>query len=190
MTIFFGVNKIVALLRQALIARQFGITPDIDAFNISNNIPDLIFSVISGGALALAFIPVLTEYFDQKGTRAAWKLFSQIANLVFFTTAILSIVVILFAPSIIGSRFGVAPGFSQGQQLLTTRLMSINLIATLIFSLSGLVMAALQSKKHFLLPAIAPILYNVGQIIGALVLTPFFHRGVYGLAYGVVLGLR
>lgn len=188
LTLFFGVNKIVALFRQALIARQFGITPDIDAFNVSNNIPDLIFSIISGGALSLAFIPVLTEYFDKKGQRDAWKLFSQIANLVFFSTAILSLLVIVFAPTIIGSTLGVAPGFSSQQKILTANLMQINLIATLIFSLSGLIMAALQSKKHFLLPAIAPILYNVGQIIGAIILTPFFHLGVYGLAYGVVLG--
>lgn len=188
LTIFFGVNKVVALLRQAIIARQYGITPEIDAFNISNNIPDLIFSIISGGALSLAFIPVLTEYFDKKGQSDAWKLFSQIANLVFVSTAVLSLLVAIFAPAIIGSSFGVAPGFSASQQTLTTNLMRINLFATLIFSLSGLIMAALQSKKHFLLPAIAPILYNVGQIMGTTILTPVFHLGVYGLAYGVVLG--
>lgn len=188
LTVFFGANKIVALLRQAIIARQYGITPEIDAFNVSNNIPDLIFSIISGGALSLAFIPILTEYFDKKGQNDAWKLFSQVANLVFISTAVLSLIVMLFAPSIIGSSFGVAPGFSIPQKILTAHLMQINLIATLIFSLSGLIMAVLQSKKHFLLPAIAPLLYNVGQIIGAVVLTPFFHLGVYGLAYGVVLG--
>jgi putative peptidoglycan lipid II flippase len=64
--------------------------------------------------------------------------------------------------------------------------MRINLIATLIFSLSGLVMAGLQSHKHFLLPAIAPILYNAGIIFGSVFLVPFF--GVYGLVYGVIIG--
>lgn len=185
-TVFFGINKIVALLRQAIIARQFGLGSGIDAFNVANNLPDLLFSLISGGALALAFIPVLTEYLDKKGRDDSWRLFSQIANLVFLTTAILSILVTIFATPLISSPLGVAPGFSASQQELTVNLMRLNLIATLVFSLSGLVMAALQSHKHFLLPAIAPILYNVGQIIGAIFFAPFF--GVYGLVYGMILG--
>ncbi|OGE26691.1 murein biosynthesis integral membrane protein MurJ [Candidatus Daviesbacteria bacterium RIFCSPHIGHO2_02_FULL_39_12] len=185
-TIFFGINKIVALLRQAIIARQFGLTSDIDAFNVANNLPDLLFSLISGGALALAFIPVLTEYLDKKGRDDSWRLFSQIANLVFLTTAVLSIIVAVFTNPLISSPIGVAPGFTPAQQALTANLMRLNLIATLVFSLSGLVMAALQSNKHFLLPAIAPILYNVGQIVGAVFLAPLF--GVYGLVYGIILG--
>lgn len=185
-TVFFGINKIVALLRQTIIAREFGINAQIDAFNVANNLPDLLFSLISGGALALAFIPVLTEYLDKKGREDSWKLFSQIANLVFLTTAGLSLVVAIFADSLISSPIGIAPGFSPDQQNLAASLMRLNLVATLIFSLSGLVMAALQSHKHFLLPAMAPILYNVGQIIGALVLAPIF--GIYGLVYGMILG--
>ena len=90
-TIFFGINKIVALVRQAIIAKQFGLSAEIDAFNAANNLPDLLFSLISGGALAMAFIPVLTEYFDKKGAKDAWKLFSQIAHLVFISTAVLSL---------------------------------------------------------------------------------------------------
>jgi putative peptidoglycan lipid II flippase len=80
----------------------------------------------------------------------------------------------------------VAPGFTPAQQSLVADLLRLNLLATLIFSISGLVMGALQAQQHFLLPAIAPLLYNVGQIIGVLVLSPRF--GVYGLAYGVILG--
>ncbi len=185
-TIFFGLNKILALVRQTIIARQYGLSAEIDTFNVANNLPDLLFSLISGGALALAFIPVLTEYIDKKGQVKSWRLFSQIANLVFLTTAVLSILMAIFALPLVTSPIGVAPGFSQIQQNLTVDLMRLNLIATLIFSLSGLVMASLQANKHFLLPAIAPILYNVGQIIGAVFLVPIF--GIYGLVYGMILG--
>ena len=78
--------------------------------------------------------------------------------------------------------------------------MRLNLVATLIFSISGLVMAGLQANKHFFLPALAPILYNVGQIFGATILAPTtgymvlgiqlpaFGMGLYGLVYGVILG--
>lgn len=186
LTVFFGINKIVALVRQTLIAKQFGFSPEIDAFNVANNIPDLLFSLITGGALAMAFIPILTEYFDQKGYKQAWRLFSIVSNIVFISTAALSIIVAIFADSLISSRFGIAPGFSPEQQILSAQLMRINLIATLIFSLSGLVMAGLQSSKHFLMPAVAPILYNAGQIFGAIFLVPYF--GIFGLMYGVIIG--
>lgn len=186
LTIFFGINKLVALARQALIAKQFGFSPEIDAFNVANNVPDLLFSLITGGALAVAFIPVLSDYLEKKGYTHAWRLFSIVANLVFLTTAVLSVIVAIFAHNLVTSQFGIAPGFTTEQQNLATQLMRYNLIATLIFSLSGLVMAGLQAHKHFLLPAIAPILYNLGLIFGAVFLVPYF--GVFGLVYGVIIG--
>lgn len=186
LTVFFGINKVVALVRQGLIARQFGFSPEIDAFNAANNVPDLLFSLISGGALAVAFIPVLSDYLQKKGYHHSWKLFSIVANFVFLTTGILSVVAAIFADQLVASQFGIAPGFSSEKQRLAADLMRLNLVATLIFSLSGLVMAGLQANKHFLLPAISPILYNVGLIFGSVFLVPYF--GVYGLVQGVIIG--
>ncbi|MDP7545010.1 MAG: lipid II flippase MurJ, partial [Anaerolineales bacterium] len=65
--VFFGLDKVVALLRTVIIARVFGVSALLDAFNAANNIPDLLFVLISGGSLAMAFIPVLSEYFGQHG---------------------------------------------------------------------------------------------------------------------------
>lgn len=188
MTVFFGINKIVALLRQFLITKQYGLNAEIDAFNVSNNLPDLLFSLIAGSALALAIIPVLTEYFDLHGKKEAWLLFSRVTNIVFILTAILAALAAVFAYPLVSSPLGVAPGFTESQKLLTVELMRLNLIATLIFSISGIVMSGLQANKHFLLPAVAPIFYNIGQIIGILVLAPIFGLGVHGLVYGVILG--
>ncbi len=70
--------------------------------------------------------------------------------------------------------------------MLVAELMRLNLVSTIIFSISGLVMASLQANQHFLLPAMAPVLYNVGQIFGALIFVPRF--GIHGLVYGVILG--
>jgi putative peptidoglycan lipid II flippase len=69
---------------------------------------------------------------------------------------------------------------------LLAELMRLNLVGTIIFSISGLVMASLQANQHFLLPALAPTMYNVGQIFGAIYLVPRF--GIYGLVYGVIIG--
>ena len=81
--LFFGAEKLLGFIRQVLIARQFGLSRELDAFNAANNIPDLLFFLISGGALAMAFIPVLSETLQKSGRQAAWELFSRIANLVF-----------------------------------------------------------------------------------------------------------
>jgi putative peptidoglycan lipid II flippase len=188
MTVFFAINKIAALARQYVVTKQFGLSAEIDAFNVSNNLPDLLFSLIAGSALAFAIIPVLTEYFDKEGKEKAWKLFSQVTNIVFLLTLVLAVLVGIFAEPLISSPIGIAPGFTPDQQKLAADLMRINLFATMIFSISGLAMSGLQANKHFLLPAVAPILYNIGQIIGATVIAPFFGIGAYGLAYGVVIG--
>lgn len=197
---FFAVDKILAVVRQLLTARIFGLSAELDAFNAANNLPDLLFALISGGALAIAFIPVLSEVLAKDGNKPTWQLFSRIANLAFMVTAVLAIIIALTAEPLVAWRLGIAPGFNQGQQKLVADLMRLNLIATLIFSISGLVMAGLQTHQHFLLPAIAPLLYNLGQIFGALVLAPekglqigplqlpALGLGVHGLVYGVIIG--
>ncbi len=183
---FFALDKVLAFLRALIIARTFGLSFELDAFNVANNLPDLLFALISGGALAMAFIPLLTEKRTLQGEAATWDLFSRVANLAFTLTAILAIGIAWFAPQIVRSEIGIAPGFGPQQQHLIVSLMRLNLIATLIFSMSGLVMAALQAHQHFLTPAMAPSLYNIGQIFGALFLAPRF--GIHGLVYGVILG--
>jgi putative peptidoglycan lipid II flippase len=197
---FFAIDKGVAILRQVIIARQFGLSAELDAFNVANNVPDLLFALISGGAMAMAFIPVLTEILTKKGRAESWVLFSRIVNLAFLVTGVMALVVAIFAEPLVKWQIGIAPGFNSQQQNLVVELMRLNLIATLIFSISGLVMGGLQANQHFLLPAIAPILYNVGQIFGALVLAPVkgialggitlpsYGFGVQGLVYGVILG--
>ena len=186
LAVFFAVDKLVAFGRQVIIGRQFGLSTDLDAFNVANNVPDMLFALISGGALAMAFIPVLADVLSNNGREAAWDLFSRVANIAFSLTAVLAVVIALLAGVLVRAEFGIAPGFTAEQQALVIPLMRLNLIATLIFSVSGLMIAGLQSNQHFLLPALAPILYNVGQIFGALVLVPIY--GVRGLVYGVILG--
>jgi len=198
--IFIGLEKILGFGRQLLIARLFGLSAELDAFNAANNLPDLIFALVSGGALAIAFIPVLSEHLETKGRQAMWDVFARIANLVFLITAGLSILVAIFADQLVGLRLGIVPGFSGEQQALVANLMRLNLIATLIFSISGLVIAGLQANQHFLLPALARSMYDVGTLIGVIFLAPnsgyqigpvtlpSLGLGVYGLVYGTILG--
>ena len=196
--VFFGLEKVLGFVRQIIIARQFGLSPALDAFNAANNFPDLLFALISGGALAIAFIPVLTETIQKQDRKAAWDLFSRIANLMFLITGGIALVLAILAGPIV--QRVVTPGFSVEQQQLVTHIMRLDLIATMIFSLSGLVIAGLQANQHFLLPAMAPSMYDLGMLFGVIILAPetgyqigpitlpAFGLGVYGLAYGSIIG--
>jgi putative peptidoglycan lipid II flippase len=184
---FFFIDKVLAFVRVGIISRQYaGSVELLDTFNAANNLPDVLFALISGGALAMAFIPLMSEYLTTKGSAAAWDLFSRVANLAFIVTGSIAILIAIFAEPIVNAEIGIAPGFGAEQRQLLAELMRLNLIGTVIFSISGLVMASLQANQHFLFPALAPILYNIGQIFGAIFLVPRF--GIYGLVYGVILG--
>jgi len=198
--VFFGLEKALGFVRQVIIARTFGLSPELDAFNAANNLPDLLFALISGGALAMALIPVLSEHLEKDGKAAAWDLFSRIGNLLFLVTAGFSILIAVFSEQIVSAGWGIAPGFDQTQQALVAELMRLNLIATLLFSMSGLAIAGLQANQHFLLPALAPSMYDVGTLIGVLILVPdkgitlggvtlpAFGLGIHGLLFGTILG--
>ena len=184
---FFFINKALAFVETMIVSRIYADQVQmLDTFNAANNLPDLLFALISGGALSMAFIPLLTEYLTTKDRAAAWDLFSRVANFGFVVTGIFALIVAIFAQQIVDAEIGIAPGFNTDQRVLLAELMRLNLIGTMIFSISGLVMASLQANQHFLMPAIAPSLYNVGHIFGALVLVPRY--GIYGLVYGVIIG--
>ena len=184
---FFLIDKILAFVRVGIISRQYADSIHLlDTFNAANNLPDVLFALISGGALAMAFIPLMSEYLTTKGRAAAWDLFSRVANLAFVVTGVAAVLISIFAEQIVNANLGIAPGFGAEQRTLLAELMRLNLVGTIIFSISGLVMASLQANQHFILPALAPTMYNLGQIFGAIFLVPRF--GIHGLVYGVIIG--
>lgn len=182
--IAFGVAKVISLGQTVLIASVFGVGAEWDAFVTANRIPELIFTLIAGGALAHAFIPIFSGYLARNETERGWEVASHVINTIFSVTAIVSIVVFFAAPWMVANV--VAPGFDAEGQQQTVELMRILLVSTLIFSVSGIVMGILQSFNHFLLPALAPIMFDVGILFGVVFLIGPF--GVHGIAMGAVLG--
>lgn len=180
----FAVDKVVGFVRQAVIARAFGVGADLDAYFAAFQLPDLIFTLISGGALATAFIPILSERLAHDDPAGGWRLTSAVINVVFVVVSLLSLLAALLAPLLV--RAVIAPGFSPAEQQLTANLMRLVLLSTIIFSVSGIVMGVLNAHQHFLLPAVAPIFYNLGLIFGALALTS--RWGTFGLVFGAIIG--
>ena len=181
--IAYVLSNLTGLGQRIIVTSRFGTSVEYDAFNAAFRIPDLLFNLLAGGALASAFIPTFTTRLSRNQRALAWRMAGAVAGLVFVIMSALAVMAAILAPTIIHTL--VAPHFSPPEVALTASLMRIMLISTIIFGVSGLLMGVLQSTNSFLAPAIAPSLYNVGIIFGATVLS---GQGIYGVAQGVVIG--
>jgi len=182
-------SRLLGVVRTIVIASAFGASPELDAYNVAFRIPDLIFQVLAGATLGSAFIPVFARKFEREGPPAAWLLASRVLNLVVLATAALCLAAFMLAPVLVPA---IAPGLGDdlgrseeltGRAVELTRIM---LASTLLFAASGMLTGMLNGRERFFLPALAPMLYNLGIIFGAVVLAD--RWGVNGLAFGVVLG--
>ena len=180
----YVISRVLGLGREMIIGNQFGTTRELDAYLAAFRVPDLIFQLIAGGALASAFIPTFTSYLAHDDERQAWRLASSLLNIVAMVLTVSAILAVVLAPHLVARV--VVPSFTPEEQALTVRLMRLMLVSPIIFGISGFVMGILNSFQHFLLPALAPAVYNLSIIGGAIFLAPAF--GIYGLAVGVVAG--
>ncbi len=183
--IFFALSRGLGLVRDVVVAAQFGTSPQYDAYLAAFKFPDFLFNVISGGALGSAFLPVFAGYLAKDDDQGAWELVSAVMNWLLVISVSLSSIVAIFAPQLV--RTVIAPGFTDPAQIaLTVQIMRWLLVSTVIFGVSGLFMGVLNAYQHFLLPALAPVMYNLFIIAGAWFLGPLW--GVRGLAAGVIAG--
>jgi putative peptidoglycan lipid II flippase len=182
----FALNNVVGLARQMIVLNAFGTSGEMDAFIAANRVSETLFMLVAGGALASAFIPTFTSLLVKDDQRGAWKLASAIANLILLILTLTALLAAIFAPLIV--RYLLAPGIAANpaQEALAVDLMRLMLPSAVLFGLSGLVIGILNSKQIFFVPALAPTMYQLGMIFGVLVLSP--HLGIYGLAWGVLLG--
>ena len=180
----FLVSKVTGILDDLILARTIGPGPELDAYYAAFGLPDLLFTLIAGGALAAAFIPVFTSFLTNDDRPEAWRLGSAVVNTAFVVAFAGSIGLAFFAPWIVAQTVG--RGFAPSYQQLSVNLMRVILISTVVFSVSGVVMSALQANQHFFLPALAPIMYNLGILGGVIFLAPAL--GVWGPTIGVVIG--
>ena len=182
--LFFVASRVLGLLRDIVISHQFGTSRGLDAYFAAFNVPDFVFNVLAGGALGSAFIPTFSAALAQNDARRAWQLAGAIINLTFIVLTAISAGLAIFAPQVVALT--VARGFTLSDQALTADLMRWMLVTPIIFGVSGIVMGILNSHQHFVLPALAPVVYNAAIIAAALLLAP--TMGVYGLVVGVVAG--
>ncbi|MFN8421503.1 MAG: murein biosynthesis integral membrane protein MurJ [Anaerolineae bacterium] len=180
----FIFSGVLGLVRQALINSAFGAGSELDAFLAAFRIPELLFTLVAGGALGAAFIPVFSRMLTEGDQERAWRLANAVMTMVALAGIVLSLLAFVFAQPLVSTI--LSPEASAEQQALIVQLMRIMLATVTIFGVSGLGMGILNGNQHFLAPALTPSMYNLGLIIGALLLVP--SMGVFGLAWGAVLG--
>ena len=180
----FILSRVLGLVRDAIVAGIFGAGNIYEAYVAASRPPETIFLVVAGGALGSAFIPTFTDTITKGKRDDAWHLTNAVITLLTLLMIVISGLTALFAHPIVTTI--LAPGFDVETQMLTTQLMRIMLITPVIFGISGLLMGLLNAQQRFLLPALAPAMYNVGIIFGAIFLSP--SMGIFGLAWGVVIG--
>lgn len=186
-TVMFAIvfGQIASLARGILVANAFP-ADALDAFFSANRVSETLFTLIAAGALGSAFLPTFTGLLVKDERKAAWSLASSLINLVTLTLSLAALFVSIFAPQIV--RYLLAPGLSANPAsfALTVDLLRIQSVSAVLFGIGGLVISILNAHRVFFVPQITAAMYQLGQIFGVLVLSRWL--GIYGLAWGVVIG--
>ena len=186
-------SRLLGVLRDRVLAGQFGAGDTLDIYYAAFRIPDLIFNLLILGALSAGFIPVFMQAMQavkESGGAAervkyheAWKITNGVINIMGVALILICGLFIIFSKWMIPM---ITPGFNPAKMALAIKMAQIMMLSPIFLGLSNILGGILQSFKRFFIFSLAPIAYNMGIIVGAL----FFVRwwGIYGLAFGVVLG--
>ncbi len=177
----FG-SQLLALIRDRLLAHQFGASIELDLYYTAFRLPDFLYVLFVSTLSIYVLIPFISKHLEEGFPLRAQSLLSQIFSLFCFGYSAIALIAIIYAPQLTQYLF---PGFTEHTETLTA-LTRILLIQPLLLGVSSLFGVITQMEHRFVLYAISPLIYNLGIIIGVLFLYPYW--GITGLAYGVVLG--
>lgn len=176
-------SRFLGVFRDRILASQFGAGDVLDVYYAAFRLPDFVYNLLILGAVSAGLIPVFSSLLAKHKEDEAWKLINSILNLLSIGLVVICVTMFIFAPQLMKL---ITPGFSPEKMEQVINLSRIMFLSPLLLGLSAIFSSILQSFKKFFAFSLAPIFYNIGIIIGAL----FFVRwwGIYGLAWGVVLG--
>ncbi|MEK7511391.1 MAG: murein biosynthesis integral membrane protein MurJ [Patescibacteria group bacterium] len=183
------ISRLLGLARDRILAGQFGAGDELDVYYAAFRLPDFIYNIVILGALSAGFIPIFVGLLrNEEGKKygdneKAWDLLNNLLNIFALFLLIACLFLAVISPWLVPL---ITPGFASEKMQLTIKLTRLMFLSPVFLGLSGLFGGVLQSFKRFFLFSLAPVLYNVGIIIGALFLTKYF--GIYGLALGVAFG--
>jgi putative peptidoglycan lipid II flippase len=182
----FFLSAGLGAVRQVLFNARFGVSPEANAYYAAFRLPDTLFSLIAGGALSSAMIPVLLNAREQEGEAAGWRLISQVLTTLLGVFALLVVGVELFTPALV-TRV-LAPGFDSATAALTVSLTRVMLLQPMILLLGSVATAVLNSRNQFLLTGLSVVSHNISLIVSILVVGLIPGLGILGPTLGVIAG--
>ena len=182
-TFAFLLSRILGYVRYVVIAAAVPVGPELDAFFAAFRIPDFLFQLVAAGALSSALIPIVAALFATDEEARAWRVISSVTTLMLGLLLVLAAVVLFLAPILVPP---ITPGFGAAETARTVELTRIMVLSPLFLAAGAVATSVLNARGRFGAAAMAPLVYNLGIIAGAIVLVPAF--GVTGLALGVVVG--
>lgn len=175
-------SALFGLLRDRLLAGNFGAGDELDIYYAAFRIPDFLTMVLIMGAISAAIIPIFSQYLV-RSKEDAFKFLANLLNLFLFFLAIVSLILIIFVPQLLQL---IAPGFSSEKKEITILLTRIMFLSPFLLGIGNILSSILCVFKRFLIASLTPVVYNLGIIFGILFFVP--RLGLVGLAWGVVLG--
>jgi putative peptidoglycan lipid II flippase len=182
-TTAFLASRVLGWVRVVVIGTTFGASSELDSFFAAFRIPDLIFQLVAAGALASALIPLLAGLIANDQQARAWRVASTVTNIMLLALVVLAVIVAIAAPVIIPA---ITPGFDLVSTERTIELTRLMLLSPILLAIGSVATSILNAQDRFAAAAVAPIVYNLAIIAGAIWLSPTL--GVEGLAVGVVIG--
>ena len=176
-------SRIIGYAREVYIAAAFGADRLTDVYYAAFQIPDFLNYILAGSTVSITFISIYTRYLAQQDEKRADKMFSVTVSVMSLLLMAGIILAAVFARPLVTLVF---PKFTPEQRDLCVVLTRILLPAQLFFILGGVVSGVLQSHRMFLFPALAPIIYNGGIIVGGVFFSRYF--GIGSLAVGALAG--
>lgn len=182
LAVFSLISGFLGLLSDRLLAARFGAGIETSVYFAAFKIPDLVYNLLILGGILAAFLPLFTEYFS-KDQKSGFVMANHVLSAFFFLLSLFSLLLFVLSPWLVKI---MAPGFDQEARNMLLTLVRILLVQPIILGVSNIFSGILHYFYRFLAYSLAPILYNVGIILGILFFTPYF--GIFGVGMGVVLG--
>jgi putative peptidoglycan lipid II flippase len=182
MVVITMISRVAGMVQMMVIAAVFGAKGDINSFWAAFTIPDLLYFLMAGGAARTAFVPVFTQYLARKEIQRAWRVFSSVFWLLTLLGGCIVLAGTAFAPQIarVSAMGWLGSGDAEvaGRVDTVAHIMRILFPAQLFLVLGGLLMGTLNAYKHFLWPAVGPIVYDAFFILGAVLAGRLLAHGM------------
>ncbi|MDE2025487.1 MAG: murein biosynthesis integral membrane protein MurJ [Patescibacteria group bacterium] len=178
-------SQLLGLFKKRLLVAVFGASNIVGVYDVATKFPDTLFQLIIAAAISSAFIPVFSGYLSQGKEKEGHEMASNLLTVGVLLFSAFSLLLVIFAPIVL-TIFNPGAGFSVSEMALMVNLLRIIIVGQLIFVIGIFFSALLQSYNHFFIPGIAAATFNLGIIVGIIVLSPF--TGIYSAAYGIIIG--